>query len=707
MPACRLTWSIILSTLLIASCDPPPRDAPADSPATTSDHADEHRADSVDPSRSSGAPTTRASQPRRAGYPPEYVDALNSARSEFLAALRELPPSAAPTGYFIGGEELIDPARMASQPFFFPPGAYYGAVVRNASPSTLAQPADQAVVTNLVLTNDLFVDVSPAGEFTVTWRTREPQPAGTLYYGVTMPDQHSATPRYRREVTATANEPDRRSHQATGSITTLARRNYDIAGFAADAGGVVEFRVEQYIAELGSSRLYDRRFGFEINDDGTYRRVPTVAEGPFIDLTGAPGEFTISFDADAPVNASVAIWSAADGLRVIHSEQSDALHHEIDVTLPADLDFYYAVGLRGTDRTAVVGRWWPSRSHASPEQSFRFAVMSDSRSGVGAGEHAYEGTNMRTLRQFMAASWSEGADFMVFPGDLADGYVSERIDLEFQLRAWKDSSEISGRLMPIFEGMGNHEALAEMYVSGRQQDRTDGNSAEAVFAAEFVNPRNGPGPEAPDAPPYTENVYSWDWGNSHFVMLNSNYWWSNLYAFDGVDTMGTHNREGYIMDVQLEWLRADLSAARERGVEHIFAFTHEPPFPNGGHLGDTMWWGGRIPEVIARRDAFISTLMAFNTLAIFTGDEHNYSRTLVDARINPAWAGRMHAIVTGGCGAPYYARDLSAPWASSVEMFSGQQHFNLVEVDGERVMLTVIGEAGEVIEEVELTATAP
>lgn len=707
MPACRLPWSLAFSTLILVACDTPTPDTPSASstvPTHGSGAGDAEHASEAAPVVHEAPRTARA---RRAGYPAEHEDALNAARSEFETSVRALRPSAAPAGFFVGGEELIDPARMAQQPFFFPPGAYYGAVVRNASLATLAQPADQAIVTNLVLSNDLFVEVTSAGDFAVSWQTRDPQPVGTLYYGVTMPDQHFAPPRYRREVTASAVGDDGRSHQATGSIATLARPNYDIAGFARLAGGVVEFRVEQYIAELGSSRLYDRRFGFEIADDGAYRRVATVAEGPFIDLTGAPGEFTISFDADAPVNAAIAIWSQDNGLQVITSEAQNALHHEVGVTLPADLDFYYAVGLRGTGDTAAIGRWWPASSHASEDTPFRFSVMSDSRSGVGAGEHAYEGTNMRTLRQFMAASWSEGADFMVFPGDLADGYVSERIDLEFQLRAWKDSSEILGRLIPIFEGMGNHEALAEMFVNGRQQDRTDGNSAEAVFASEFVNPTNGPAPETPDAPPYTENVYSWDWGNSHFVMLNSNYWWSNLYAIDGADTMGTHNREGYIMDLQLQWLRTDLAEARERGAKHIFAFTHEPPFPNGGHLGDTMWWGGRIPEVIARRDEFIATLLEYDVLAIFTGDEHNYSRTLVDERINPAWEGRLHAIVSGGCGAPYYARDLSAPWAASVQMFSGQQHFNLVEVDGDRVTLTVIGESGEIIEEVLLTADAP
>jgi 3',5'-cyclic AMP phosphodiesterase CpdA len=662
---------------------------------------------SAEPSVQPLAEAGPASFRPQAGFPDEIAAGLATARREFAETVAQSPQAAAPAGLFSGGEELIDPTRMTDRPFFFPPGAYYGAVVRNTSLETLAQPADEAVVTNLVLSHDVSIEVLPQGDFTATWQTRTLQPAGTLYYGVTMPDQHFAVPRYRRESTVLPSGLTSRTHSATGSIATLARPNYDIAGFAANGSGIVEIRAEQFIVELGSSRLYDRRFAFDIQDDGTYRRVPVVSEGPFLDLSGGPGAFTISFDTDAPVNAFVAVWTTEAGLTTIPSPQTNALHHEVPVQLGADTSFYYAVGLRGSGDISTVERWWPARSHAAESTPFRFAVMSDSRSGVGAGEHAYEGTNMRTLRQFMAAIWSEGASFMVFPGDLADGYVSERVDLELQLRAWKDSSEILGRLIPIFEGMGNHEALAEMLVNGRQLDRTDGNSAEAVFASEFVNPLNGPQPESDDAPPYIENVYSWDWGNSHFVMLNSNYWWTNLYAIPGADVGDTHNREGYVMDRQMEWLRADLDAARQRGARHIFAFTHEPPFPNGGHLGDTMWWNGQVPEVIQRRDELIATLLEYDVLAIITGDEHNYSRTLVDSRINPVWEGSLHAIVSGGCGAPYYARDLSAPWAASVQKFSGQQHFNLIDVDGDRVVLTVIGESGEVIEEVDLTAQAP
>jgi hypothetical protein len=132
--------------------------------------------------------------------------------------------------------------------------------------------------------------------------------------------------------------------------------------------------------------------------------------------------------------------------------------------------------------------------------------------------------------------------------------------------------------MPIYEAVGNHEALMDVYEDGSTYgicfDKPDGtntntdtdtdtdntntdagtdtstsigNSAEAVFAEEFVNPRDSfPQPENDSSPSYTENAYYFDYANSRFIVLNTNYWYSS----HPVDYGG--NLEGYVMDNQLQ-----------------------------------------------------------------------------------------------------------------------------------------------------------
>ncbi|MEO1171275.1 MAG: hypothetical protein AAFX94_04375, partial [Myxococcota bacterium] len=162
--------------------------------------------------------------------------------------------------------------------------------------------------------------------------------------------------------------------------------------------------------------------------------------------------------------------------------------------------------------------------------------------------------------------------------------------------------------------------------------------------------------------------------------------------------------EGWLTQGQLDWLDADLARARAGGARHLFVFTHEPAFPNGGHVQDAMWYRGKVLEVLERRDAFIKILMKHGVLALFSGDEHNYSRTRIDQDVSPGYAGRLWQIITGGAGAPYYAQDVGVPWVKNVESFAPVHHTVLVDVDGDRVRLRAVTTQGETVDSVELTA---
>ena len=80
-------------------------------------------------------------------------------------------------------------------------------------------------------------------------------------------------------------------------------------------------------------------------------------------------------------------------------------------------------------------------------------------------------------------------------------------------------------------------------------------------------------------PPYTENVYSFDYGNCHFVCLNSDY----AYFKD----LKEEEKFGRTIDeLQLEWLEMDLKEHRKQ--DFIFVYFHEPPYPCGGHVGSSL-----------------------------------------------------------------------------------------------------------------------
>jgi 3',5'-cyclic AMP phosphodiesterase CpdA len=294
---------------------------------------------------------------------------------------------------------------------------------------------------------------------------------------------------------------------------------------------------------------------------------------------------------------------------------------------------------------------------------------------------------------------------LIFTGDLINGYTTREDDFRAQLRSWKRIYGPLWREVPVYTGMGNHESLIDILEDGTQVDKQAGQSAEAVFASEFVHPMNGPEPERAGLPPYKGSVYSFDYAGCHFTQLNSDYWYSSR------PQEHTGNPFGRLLAGQLAWLEKDLMEARAGGARHIFVFVHEPAFPNGGHVQDSLWGGGEA-EGVKARDLFWRMVTQAGARAVFSGHEHNYSRTLIDGKTpvhrdgsaNPDFAKATWQITQGAAGAPFYPRDFTAPWTKNVRKFVAHTwSYCLVQVKGPRVSLQTYSYTGEILDQAELS----
>jgi hypothetical protein len=133
-----------------------------------------------------------------------------------------------------------------------------------------------------------------------------------------------------------------------------------------------------------------------------------------------------------------------------------------------------------------------------------------------------------------------------------------------------------------------------------------------------------------------------------------------------------------------------------------------------------MFWGGAgkghegglndstvpVGDVIDMRNRFWRIVSAHDkVVAVLFGDEHNYSRTLIDSEVDPSFERPVWQIVSGGAGAPFYVQDTSVPWAHKVRAFSPVNHYCIFAVEGDRVLLSAHSTAGPVIDRVpDLTA---
>jgi hypothetical protein len=142
--------------------------------------------------------------------------------------------------------------------------------------------------------------------------------------------------------------------------------------------------------------------------------------------------------------------------------------------------------------------------------------------------------------------------------------------------------------------------------------------------------------------------YSFDFGNSHFCIMNTDAW----YYGDIEDT--TDDRPDWHQIKYIDWVENDLKSARERGMKHIFTFSHEMPFPIGGHLHDGLPnlgrnFKGKMDSTrqyyLDRRDAFWNLMQEYEADAHICGHEHTYGRQEVNG---------VYQILNGSSGAPLY-----------------------------------------------------
>lgn len=453
---------------------------------------------------------------------------------------------------------------------------------------------------------------------------------------------------------------------------------------------VINYRISLQNPETNIPVSYNGRFC----TDGDLNDKPCVVEGPFIDLIKPYGA-TISFETDSPTNASAFI----DGRT--YSDGLMAEHHEIEITgLKADTYYDYSLAIND-QRYPGSYSFKTAPDLGSP--SFKFAFLSGSPERCTEGDSCLAGgVNYNALSSLMIDAYNRKADLLVVGGDLVNGCCAIEDDYRLQLEAWKDVSELVGSAMPIYEVVGNQEALIDACedesICGIGFDKPDGRglSAEAVFAEEFVNPRDSfPKEENATSPSYSENAYYFDYANSRFIVLNTNYWYSSDPAqFGG-------NQEEYVMDNQLQWVASLLDDAGDNPyIKHIFLIGHEPIFRNDGKLDG---------QHLFQRKAELWELLSGNSkvAAAFFGHEPSLSRMEVDRRTPLSSNGTadfnfkysVWQVISGNVGDSTNSMgESSAPWSAEVEAFYPGRHYCLISVRGDKVELQVIGDSGEIVD---------
>jgi hypothetical protein len=536
-----------------------------------------------------------------------------------------------------------------------------------------------------------------------------PNLTGKMYYGfVPYGDSKHPHPVYFKQYAEVV------GGRASIDILNELSGRYDMIDWAGRGEGTIGYR----LMDAAGGLLYDGRVTF--GGKGPFKVLPTIIEGPLVQQVTPQGA-VISLT----LNRKAAVSITLEGVERTFEGKKDT-HHEIALTdLKPGTTYAYTVQVGDhVQRYAFA-----TAPAAGSRQAFTFAYASDSRSGQGGGERDIYGANAYIMKKIMALATQQQAAFFQFSGDLINGYLVNPEEMDLQYANWKRAVQPFWHYFPIYLSMGNHEALMRAFgdETGKVRfsvDRFpyDEVSAEAVFARNVVNPRNGPAsedgasydpnPKRTDFPSYEENVFYYTYDNVAVVVLNSDYWYA---PSTGAVPLTSGNIHAYIMDQQLAWLDQTLQALEaDEQIDHIFVTQHTPCFPNGGHTKDDMWYDGDNSKrafvagkpvsqgIIQRRDQILDLLVnqSSKVIAILTGDEHNYARTKISPEMPrypetfPASQrielGRtIYQINNGAAGAPYYAQE-QTPWSEYVSGFTTQNALVLFDIDGSSVTMRVL-----------------
>ncbi|MDH3626960.1 MAG: thrombospondin type 3 repeat-containing protein [Acidobacteriota bacterium] len=306
-------------------------------------------------------------------------------------------------------------------------------------------------------------------------------------------------------------------------------------------------------------------------------RVATVTRGPYLQMA-TPDSVRIRWRTNIPVTSRVLYGDAPGNLLTPEMDPILKPDHDVELTgLLADTQYFYAVG---DSSTILAGDDADHHFFTAPlvgvAKPMRIWVTGDSGTANLAAQDVRDA--------YLAFTAGTRTDFWLLLGDNA--YPSGT-DQEYQA-AFFDMYPTILRQVSSWSTIGNHDIVNRGLETGAYFD---------IFSL----PSNA---EAGGLVSGTEAYYSFDYGNIHFIVLDSS----------GTDRSGT--------GTMMTWLEDDIA---DTSQDWVVAFWHHPPYSKGSHDSDT-----ETPLIEMRTNA-LPILEDYGVDLVLSGHSHSYERSyLID-----------------------------------------------------------------------------
>ena len=347
----------------------------------------------------------------------------------------------------------------------------------------------------------------------------------------------------------------------------------------------------------------------------------SVLRGPYLQRVTADS-ITVRWRTDTATTSSVRFGVEAGSLTGSVSTSTTTIDHEVALTgLMPDTRYYYSIGTADQDLAGDSANHFFETSPI-PGSATPFSVWA-------IGDFGTANSSQALVRDaYYSYSDSTYTDLWLLLGDNA--YLSGT-DAQYQAAFFNVYQQMLIQT-PFASTRGNHETMPSVYY-GLVTNPTDGVSGGVASG--------------------TEAFYSFDFGNAHFICLDS----------EGSDLSTSAP--------MLTWLELDLASTAQ---DWIVTFFHHPPYTKGTHDSDQVAdSGGRMRDM---RENALPILEAGGCDLVLSGHSHVYERSfLIDGHDGNSgtWNPALH-IVDGGNGDPLgdggYQKD-SSPNQGTVYIVMG------------------------------------
>jgi acid phosphatase type 7 len=312
-----------------------------------------------------------------------------------------------------------------------------------------------------------------------------------------------------------------------------------------------------------------------IGSDGS----ASVTRGPYLQI-GTPNSTVVRWRTNIATDSRVSYGTTQGGLTTNADNSVQTTEHEVLLSgLSPATKYFYSVGstsqaLAGNDSSY----YFVTSPIAGTSSAARIWVLGDSGTA---------NANAQAVRNaFLSFTGSTHTNLWLMLGDNA---YENGTDSDYQAAVF-NMYPTTLRQSVLWPTIGNHDTA-----------QSSNPPASLPYFGIFTLPANA---QAGGVASGTEKYYSFDYGNIHFICLDS--MTSDLSASGPM----------------ANWLRADLASSTRQWT---IAFWHHPPYSKGSHNSDTE------SNLVSMRQNFLPILEDAGVDLVLAGHSHSYERSyLID-----------------------------------------------------------------------------